>query len=179
MKRQIKSSKGYITTDQATIGSGLRRLYHSQQFQAFVTTVLGEKSLYPYADSLSSINVNYAHDGQELGRHFENSSFAIPLLSQAPIVGVFEYMPNFRDTAAEEMNFTGVADVLDGKTPVKISEMQSGTFLLFCGRNSLHGVTPTFGERTRLLVVLAYNDVPDVRLSEGNPMIFYGRVGTQ
>ena len=87
-------------------------------------------------------------------------------------------MPNFRDSAAEEMYFTGVADVLDGKTPVKISEMQSGTFLLFCGRNSLHGVSPTFDERTRLLVVPAYNDVPDMRLSEGTPMIFYGRVKT-
>ena len=145
MKRQIKSSKGYITTDQAIIGSGLRTLYHSQQFRAFVTTVLGEKFLYPYADSLSSINVNYAHDGQELSRHFDNSSFAIKLLLQAPIVGVFEYIRNFRDSAAEEINFTGVADVLDGKTPVKISEMQSGTFCCFFGRNSIHGVTPTFG----------------------------------
>jgi hypothetical protein len=91
---------------------------------------------------------------------------------------VFEYVPDLRDAAAGEMNFQGVADVLEGATPVKTLDMQPGTLVLFRGRNSLHRVTPTAGNRTRLLVVLAYNDAPGVSLSEGARMTFYGRVGT-
>ena len=179
VNRQIKSSKGCITTDQIPEGSGLKTLYHNPQFQNFITAVLGEKALYAYADPLSSINVHYAHEGQELGWHFDNSSFAITLLLQAPEGGgVFEYVPDLRDAAAGEMNFQGVADVLEGATPVKTLDMQPGTLVLFRGRNSLHRVTPTAGNRTRLLVVLAYNDAPGVSLSEGARMTFYGRVGT-
>ena len=179
VNRQIKSSKGCITTDQIPEGSGLKTLYHNPQFQSFITAVLGEKALYAYADPLSSINVHYAHEGQELGWHFDNSSFAITLLLQAPEGGgVFEYVPDLRDAAAGEMNFQGVADVLEGATPVKTLDMQPGTLVLFRGRNSLHRVTPTAGNRTRLLVVLAYNDAPGVSLSEGARMTFYGRVGT-
>ena len=177
--RQINSSKGCITTDQIPTDSGLQTLYHNPQFQAFVTAVLGEKALYPYADPQSSINLHYAHEGQELGWHFDNSSFAITLLLQAPEGGgVFEYIPGLRNSAAGEMNFAGVADVLDGKTPVQTLEMQPGTLVLFRGRNSMHRVTPTGGPRTRLLVVLAYNDAPGVSLSEGARMTFYGRVAT-
>ena len=179
VNRQINSSKGCITTDQIPTDSGLQTLYHNPQFQAFVTAVLGEKALYPYADPQSSINLHYAHEGQELGWHFDNSSFAITLLLQAPEGGgVFEYIPDLRDSAAGEMNFAGVADVLDGKTPVQTLEMQPGTLVLFRGRNSMHRVTPTVGPRTRLLVVLGYNGAPGVSLFEGAQMTFYGRVGT-
>ena len=143
------------------------RLYNNSKFQAFLALVLGEEKLYPYADPQSSINVHYAHDGQELGWHFENSSFAITLLLQAPKGGgQFEYVPRLRDSAAGEMNFAGVSDVLDGSASVHRLEMQPGALALFRGRNSMHRVTPTAGDQTRLLVVLAYNDAPGVSLSE-------------
>ena len=169
VNRQIKSPKGCITTDQIPANSGVQTRYHSPQFQTFIAAVLGEKSLYQYADPLSSINVHYAHEGQELGWHFDNSSFAITLLLQAPEGGgVFEYVPDLRDAAAGGMSFLAV----------KALDMQPGTLVLFRGRNSLHRVTPAVGRRTRLLVVLAYNDAPGVSLSEGARMTFYGRVGT-
>ena len=56
-------------------------------FRAFLCAVLDEAQLYPYADRLSSINLHYAHTGQELGWHFDNSSFAITLLIQKPAAG--------------------------------------------------------------------------------------------
>jgi hypothetical protein len=47
---------------------------------------------------LSSINVHYADEGQELGWHFDNSEFAITLLLQAPQSGgQFEYVRDLRD----------------------------------------------------------------------------------
>jgi len=139
--------------------------------------VLEEQQLFPYADSLSSINLHYAHAGQELGWHFDNSSFAITLLIQKPEAGgVFEYVSHLRNAEAGEMNYSGVEAVLDGERPVEKLAIEPGDLVLFRGRNALHRVTPTEGETTRMLVVLAYNAQPDVSLSESARMTFYGRL---
>ena len=43
---------------------------------------------------------------------------------QAPKAGgQFEYVPDLRDSAVGEMNFTGVTDVLYGTSPVQTLEM--------------------------------------------------------
>ena len=54
--------------------------------------------------------------------------------------------------------------------------MDAGALVLFRGRNALHRVTPVEGERTRMLVVLAYNAKPGISLSESARMTFYGRL---
>lgn len=76
--RQVVSSKGCITDDIVGEESALRELYNAQSFKDFLSYVFGEDALYPYADPLSSINLHYAKTGQELGWHFDNSSFALP-----------------------------------------------------------------------------------------------------
>lgn len=58
----------------------------------FLCAVLGKASLHEHGDTLSSINLHYASDGQELGWHFDNSSFAITLMIQQPESGgTFEF----------------------------------------------------------------------------------------
>jgi hypothetical protein len=54
--------------------------------------------------------------------------------------------------------------------------MKEGTLVLFRGLNSLHRVTPTIGNRTRILVVLAYNNKAGISLSESARMTFFGRL---
>jgi hypothetical protein len=174
---QIVSSKGCITDDQVPEHSPLRTLYNAEAFKAFLCSVLGEQQLYPYADSLSSINLHYAHTGQELGWHFDNSSFAITLLIQKPQGGgVFEYVSNLRNAEAGEKNFEGVEKVLHQQQPVEKLAINPGDLVLFRGRNALHRVTPTEGDTSRMLVVLAYNAQPDIALSETARMTFYGRL---
>lgn len=176
--RQVSSSKGCITTDQVPLDCGLHDIYHAPEFQHFIATIVGEEAIYPYADPLSSINIHYASEGQELGWHFDNSSFAITLLLQAPKDGgVFEYVKDLRDADQGEMNFDGVGAVLDGQMPVETLAIDPGTLVLFRGRNSMHRVTPTLGDRTRFLVVLAYNNQPGISLSENARQTFYGRLG--
>lgn len=176
--RQVESSKGCITDDVISSDSLLRALYDSQDFKDFLSHVFDEDALYPYADSLSSINLHYAEKGQELGWHFDNSSFAITLMVQPALAGGdFECVKNVRDADAGEMNFDGVNQVLDGEIkPQKIS-MGAGALVLFRGRNSMHRVTPNETDLTRMLVVLAYNSQPDIALSESARMTFYGRLG--
>lgn len=175
--KQVNSSKGCITDDQIDKNSPLRQLYDSSAFREFLASVLEEDALYNYADNLSSINLHYASEGQELGWHFDNSSFAITLLIQKPKAGgVFEYIENMRDADAGEMNYQDVSNVLAGEREAKQLKMAPGSLVLFRGRNAIHRVTPTEGKVTRMLVVLAYNSKPGVALSEAASKTFYGRV---
>ncbi len=175
--REVVSTKGCITTDQIPKGSALHRLYDAPTFRAFLCAVLGEAALYAYADPLSSINLHYASAGQELGWHFDNSSFAITLMIQAAEAGgAFEYVKEVRDADRGEMNFELANRVLDGAVPARTLAMTDGALALFRGRNAMHRVTPVAGNRTRMLVVLAYNSQPGIALSESARMTFYGRV---
>jgi len=175
--RQVKSSKGCITTDQIQSESGLHVIYNNSIFKKFIAHVVQENAIYPYADTLSGINIHYAREGEELGWHFDNSSFAITLLLQAPKEGgVFQYANNLRNINSEEINFDRVEDVLNDKATVKTLLMEEGTLVLFKGLNSLHRVTPTIGDRTRILVVLAYNNKAGISLSETARMTFFGRL---
>jgi len=179
--REVVSSKGCICDDDVAPDSVLRELYDSEDFRAFVKGVTGETSLHSYADPLSSINIHYANRGQELGWHFDNSSFAITLLIEKPEAGSrFEYMKDLRDADAggteREMNYEGVAALLDGQTQPQVLEMEPGALVLFRGRNSIHRVSPNESDKTRMLAVLAYNSEPGVELSERARMTFYGRL---
>ena len=178
--RSVSSSKGCITDDQVPRESLLRTLYDSPKFREFLCAVLAEDAMHEYADPLSSINIHYASEGQELGWHFDNSSFAITLLLQNPEKGGdFEYVRSLRFTSDGEVNFDGVREVLDDERKVQGLEIEPGTLVLFRGRESIHRVTPVQGEKTRMLAVLAYNSQPDIALSESARMTFYGRLGNE
>lgn len=174
---QIVSSKGCVTDDQVSHKSALRTIYNSDQFKKFLCDVLDEPVLYPYADPLSSINVHYYETGQELGWHFDNSSFAITLTIQAPETGgELEYIRQLRNMALGDMNYGGVQQVLDGKTAPKRLTFTDGMLVLFRGKDTLHRVTPVQGKKDRIQVVLAYNCEPGRPLSEEARRTFYGRV---
>lgn len=172
--RQVTSSKGLIANDEIPHDSPLRELYSDSSFQEFLCAVLDVDQIYPYADDLSSINVHFAAASQELGWHFDNSSFAVTMLLQAPKSGgVFEYVADVRD--ADDMAFEHVDAVLDGLTPVQRLTFAPGDLVLFRGHGALHRVTPTEGSVTRILAVFAYNDQPGIGLSESALTTFYGR----
>lgn len=175
--REVTSSKGCITTDQITDNSVLHTLYNAKLFREFLCAVLGEDGLHEYGDDLSSINLHYAREGEELGWHYDNSTFAITLMIQsAESDGTFEYVKNVRDADNGEMNYVISSDVLDGKVPVKSLNLDAGDLVLFRGRDSMHRVTPVSGSLTRILAVLAYNTEPGISLSESARMTFYGRL---
>jgi hypothetical protein len=175
--RTVISSKGCITDDVIPAESPLRMLYDSEGFRAFLCSVLDESSLHEYADPLASINLHYAETGQELGWHFDNSSFAITLMIQEPEEGgKFEYIGGMRDADNDEMNFESVEKVLDGAITPEQLNMDAGAIVLFRGRNAIHRVSPVEGSRTRMLAVLAYNSEPGISLSESARLTFFGRL---
>lgn len=174
--RQVTSSKGLIADDQIDGASPLKQVYSDSDFKAFISHVVGEESVHPYADPLSAVNLHFASAGQELGWHFDNSSFATTILIQKPEGGgEFQYVRDLRDSAGGDMNFDGVGAVLEGKVRPDMLEAEPGTLMLFRGRDSMHRVTPTEGGTTRMLAVLAYNSQPGIALSESAMQTFYGR----
>jgi hypothetical protein len=176
--REVVSSKGCITADQIPDRSALWVLYNSSELREFLCAVLDEQALYEYADRLSSINLHYASEGQELGWHYDNSSFAITLLIRKPERGgEFDFVKDVRSADNGEMNYALSGKILDGEIPATRLTMGPGALVLFRGRNSMHRVTPTEGDLTRMLVVLAYNSEPGISLSASAQRTFYGRTG--
>ena len=175
--RQVKSSKGCITTDQIQKESGLHIIYNNFIFKKFIAHVVRENAIYPYADTLSGINIHYASEGEELGWHFDNSSFAITLMiNDVSAGGEFEYTQPIRGkTVEKEKEFKNVSMVLNNKFKTTKVAMKPGGLLLFNGKNSMHRVTKVKSNETRILAVLAYNDKPGVSLSTSAQMTFYGK----
>jgi len=170
------SDKGCVTHDQIPNDSPLRTLYEWPDFRVFLESVL-DVPVFPYADTLSSININYYEKGQQLGWHYDNASFAITLMVQAPEEGgEFEYLEKVRNQEAGEQGYTDTEAVIKGSLNPKKLKMGEGALVLFRGRNSLHRVAPVASERARILVTLNFNTEPGVMLSELARMTFFGRI---
>ena len=134
-------------------------------------------TVFPYADTLSSININYYEQGQQLGWHYDNASFAVTLMIQASEDGgEFEYLENVRNKEAGDPGYQDTEAVIKGDLDPKTLAMGEGALVLFRGRNSLHRVVPVSSERSRILVTLNFNTEPNVMLSELARLAFFGRL---
>ena len=170
------SDKGCVPHDQIPDDSPLRTLYEWSDFRLFLESVL-DVPVFPYADTLSSININYYEKGQQLGWHYDNASFAITLMLKAPKAGgEFEYLEKVRNQEAGEQGYEETAAVIKGNLKPKKLEMGDGSLVLFRGRNSLHRVAPVVSDGTRILVTLNFNTEPGVMLSELARTTFFGRI---
>ena len=174
---EVISDKGCVPHDLIEPNSKLNLLYHSLKFKFFLTSVLGVKKIFPYADTLSSINYNYYQNKQQLGWHFDNASFAITLMVQSPDKGgVFEYINKGRDFNSNYIDKDFIYSVLNEDVKAKQLVVNPGTLVLFYGRNYLHRVTPVESIRPRILVTLNYNQEQNIKLSENARKIFFGRI---
>ena len=82
--------------------------------------MLDIKNIFPYTDTLSSINYNYYQNKQQLGWHFDNASFAITLMIQSPDKGgVFEYINKGRDYNSNFIDKDFIYSVLNDDVKVK------------------------------------------------------------
>tara|TARA_Y100000590_G_C15690197_1_gene1003160 strand:+ start:1430 stop:2212 length:783 start_codon:yes stop_codon:yes gene_type:complete len=174
---EVVSNKGCVPHDLISKESYLNQLYNSLEFRKFLETVLSVRKIYPYKDSLSSINYNYYEKNQQLGWHFDNAAFAITLMIQSPDSGgVFQYIDKGRDYERNQIDKDLISSVLNNSYPVNEIAVQDGTLILFYGRNYLHRVTPVMSQKCRILVTLNYNLEVGVELSENARLTFFGRI---
>ena len=174
---EVKSDKGCVPHDLIPKNSYLNKLYNLNKFKYFIKSVLGLKNIYPYKDSLSSINYNYYEKNQQLGWHFDNASFAITLMISSPDKGgVFEYFTNGRNYEINYINKKLIKNVMDKNVKINKLTVNPGTLILFYGRNYLHRVTPIQSEKGRILVTLNYNLEEGMELSNNARKTFFGRL---
>ena len=170
------SHKGCVPHDQIPDDSPLRALYEWPDFRVFLESIL-DAPVFPYADTLSSININYYEQEQQLGWHYDNASFAITLMIQAPEEGGdFEYMEKVRNKETGDQGYVDTEAVINGSLQPKTLAVGDGALVLFRGRNSLHRVKPVASDHARILVTLNFNTEAGVMLSELARMTFFGRI---
>ena len=173
----LLSDKGCIPHDLIPSDSHLRSIYTSEKFQKFIQCVLSTNKIYPYADTLSSINYNYYQKNQQLGWHFDNASFAITLMIQPSTSGGnFQYVVDARNLEKNSINVSLIDSVLKKKYPVQELNIEAGTLVLFYGRNYLHRVTPVTSSIPRILATLNYNHEKNLELAENARLTFFGRL---
>ncbi len=170
-------------TNSATLGyadlppaCALDQLYRDPSFVAFLAEVLGFPTLFAYADSLTPVNVLLYEPGQELGWHFDVSTFVVTLtLCDAERGGAFEYVPFLRSDEAE--NYDAVGRVLNGEAGDQVQELRqsAGALVIFRGSRTLHRVSRIEGKSARMMAVFSYSPKPGTFSDPHNLKTFYGR----
>ena len=174
--RQMKTTKKCIPNDLIPASSPLSRLYKNTTIQNWFSAIMKVPQLYPYADPLSSININYYEEGDGLGWHFDNSDFTITLLAKnCTQGGIYEYCTAMRYMPEGTENYAVVEKILDGKIPPEQQLVASGDLMIFKGNKSLHRVTEVL-EGERILVTFNYKLEKGIPLSEQSRMTFFGRI---
>ena len=159
LNQLMTSDKGCVPHDMINQDSDLNTLYNSNIFKNFIKNVLNLEYIFPYVDNLSSINLNYYQEGQQLGWHFDNASFAITLMIQSsPLGGEFEYITEGRDSNNNYINKELISKIINGNYIPNKLDVNNGTLILFYGRNYLHRVTPVKSKIPRILITLNYNE---------------------
>jgi len=177
LNQMMISDKGCVPHDLIKENSDLNNLYKSKIFRNFLIKILNLKKIYPYCDTLSSINYNYYKNGQQLGWHFDNASFAITLMIQSSLEGgKFEYVTKGRNFSENYIDKKLIGEIINNQYKPNILDAEPGTLVLFYGRNYLHRVTPVQKDKSRILVTLNYNEEDFIELSENARLTFFGRI---
>jgi len=170
------TQKECICYDEIPSSSALKQLYNGKEFQELICWILGIENIYPYADALSGINVNYYNVWDSLEWHYDNCNFTITILIKKPKRWwIYEYFPNQRYDANGKENYSQVEQMIDGSLQPERIDLREATLVLFRGTESLHRVT-SIEEGQRILVTFCYNSQPGVSLSETSRMTFFGRL---
>lgn len=155
--------------------SPLRQLYEWDPLLRFIEAIVDRGPIYRYQDPFGALNLAVMADGDELQWHFDQADFVVSLAIQDAVDGGnFEVAPLIRSSSDE--GYDDVAAVLGGdRSAVVRFPMTPGTLLIFAGRDSLHRVSPIWGDRLRHVGLLAYDTKPGTVGTDLLRMSRYGR----
>jgi hypothetical protein len=154
----------------------VQRLYCWDGLTRFIADVLELDELHRVLDPIFNCNLSIAGDGDSHHWHFDSNDFVVSLLLQrSEAGGNFEFAPYIRSETDE--NYPGVADVLRGaRDRVKSVRVEPGTLVLFCGKYSVHRVSPVQGSRKRVIALFSYDKRPDKMFSDESALRVFNRV---
>lgn len=164
-----------LADDQIPEQTLLKQLYKSEILTDFIRQVQKKESLYRCADEFQALNVVGLDTGGWHAWHYDTTECTITLLLQASEKGgEFAFLPNSRTDTSEDRE--SVDKLLAGDMSVaKTFSRGAGTFTLFRGGYSLHGVTKVEGPTPRATAIMTYSQEPNTALSDDVNIRIYGK----
>ena len=163
-----------LANDQIPPDTLLQQLYQSELLTDFVRRVQGKEVLYRCADEFQALNVVALLPDNWHAWHYDTTECTVTLLLQAADRGgEFVFLPNSRTDDWEDRE--AVERLLGGD----LSKAESfgrgaGTFTMFRGGYSLHGVTKVDGDQPRVTAILTYDEEPERILGDDVNIRIYG-----
>ena len=174
-RREYTHVARQLADDQIPPVSILQKLYKSEILTDFVRRVQKKQVLYRCADEFQALNIVALEPGSWHAWHYDTTECTITLLLQAAEKGgEFAFIPNSRTDDTEDRD--SVDKLLAGDMSVaRTFSRGAGTFTLFRGGYSLHGVTKVEGNRPRITAIMAYSEQPDTVLNDEVNIRIYGK----
>ncbi|MGE4609797.1 MAG: hypothetical protein AAED33_00050 [Paracoccaceae bacterium] len=164
-----------LANDQIPMDGMLQRLYHSEILTNFAQHVQKKKTFFRSADEFQALNVVSLEPDCWHAWHYDTTECTITLLLQAAEEGgEFAFIPNSRTDETEDRE--SVDKLLAGDMSVaKMFTRGAGTFTMFRGGYSLHGVTKVEGTIPRVTAIMTYSQEPNTVLSDDVNINIYGK----
>ncbi len=174
-RREFMHVAVQLADDQIPGDTLIKRLYHSQMLTEFVRRVQQKQQLYRCADEFQALNVVALQPDSWHAWHYDTTECTVTLLLQAAESGgEFTFLPNSRTDEAEDRE--AVDRLLAGDmSQAKTFSRGAGTFTLFRGGYSLHGVTKVEGKRPRITAIMTYDEQEGRVISDDINVRIYGK----
>ncbi len=163
-----------LADDQIPAQTLIQQLYQSDLLTDFVRRVQKKPVLYRCADEFQALNIVALQPDSWHAWHYDTTECTVTLLLQAAQSGgEFTFLPNSRTDDTEDR--AAVDRLLSGDTSqAQTFSRGAGTFTLFRGGYSLHGVTKVEGSQPRITAILTYDEQPGKVISDDINIRIYG-----
>ncbi len=164
-----------LADDQIPDETLIQQLYKSDILTEFVRRVQSKEQLYRCADEFQALNIVALQPESWHAWHYDTTECTVTLLLQAADQGgEFAFLPNSRTDETEDRE--AVDRLLAGDmSQAQTFSRGAGTFTLFRGGYSLHGVTKVEGERPRITSIMTYDEQPNRVISDDINIRIYGK----
>lgn len=174
-RREYTHVATQLADDQLPTNTLIQQLYQSELLTDFVRRVQKKAILYRCADEFQALNVVALHPGSWHAWHYDTTECTVTLLLKAAESGGdFAFLPNSRTDDSEDR------DAVDRLLAGDMSHAQkfdrgAGTFTLFRGGYSLHGVTEVLGKEPRITAIMTYDEQEGRVISDDINVRIYGK----
>ncbi len=174
-RREYTHVATQLANDQLPADTLIQQLYKSELLTDFVRRVQKKPVLYRCADEFQALNVVALYPGSWHAWHYDTTECTVTLLLKAAESGGdFAFLPNSRTDEKEDR--TAVDRLLAGDmSHAQKFDRGAGTFTLFRGGYSLHGVTEVFGIHPRITAIMTYDEQEGRVISDDINVRIYGK----
>ena len=174
-RREYTHVATQLADDQIPADTLIQQLYQSEILTEFVRRAQKKPVLYRCADEFQALNVVALHPGSWHAWHYDTTECTVTLLLKAAESGGdFAFLPNSRTDESEDRE--AVDRLLEGDmSHAQKFDRGAGTFTLFRGGYSLHGVTEVFGATPRITAIMTYDEHEGRVISDDINVRIYGK----